>query len=494
MATIRHTIRIASSRRELVAIDGFTLEEGTLTFLFGESGIGKSLIAKALYGILGEEELDVRIDGRQYAEYLALPETRARRASSFFVFQEPSSHLNPLMTLEAQLAEGSLAGGPPTLEIARRLWEPGQEAELASLLTVYPKPHRPSGGEKQRMLIAMALKQLEKLKPGQPNLFVFDEPTGSLDNDYRDRFLSLLFEEHRKRPFTCLLVTHDYSMIGRILRAHASRLKLVRMRELLLSAGRLAVREFHPETYTGWLTGLRPAPAGEFAQAGPLLTVEGRLTVHGLPLTISRSPEGGENVPLQVRPGRMTYLKGPSGEGKTSFAKAVMGLTPSQGLRCTLKGIRLTDTTPSSVWRDRCWGTLITMIFQHADEALNANATVAQTLEALPLRGAAARIPALIAEFYGLADPGPFLRSMVGTLSGGQKQRLNLLRGLLLETEVIILDEPLNALDFESGTRVIDLLKQRLRQGKGILVISHNEEIFDALVDEADVYYLRKET
>jgi ABC-type Mn2+/Zn2+ transport system ATPase subunit len=41
---------------------------------------------------------------------------------------------------------------------------------------------------------------------------------------------------------------------------------------------------------------------------------------------------------------------------------------------------------------------------------------------------------------------------------------------------------------------VIDLLKQRLRQGKGILVISHNEEIFDALVDEADVYYLRKET
>jgi len=494
MATIRQSIRITSPARELVAIDGFPIEEGALTFLFGESGIGKSLIAKALYGILGEEELEVSIGGRPYDAYLALPETRARRASSFFVFQEPSSHLNPLMTLEAQLAEGSLAGGPEPFEIARRLWQPEQETELASLLRVYPKPHRPSGGEKQRMLIAMALKQLSHLRPGEPNLFVFDEPTGSLDNDYRDLFLSLLFDHHRTLPFTCLLVTHDYSMIGRILRVHGAALDRVRMQELLLTAKGLAVREFRPETYTGWLAKLRPARSPEFSRADPLLRVEGRLTVHGLPLKVTSAPGDGEAVPLLVRPGRMTYLKGPSGEGKTSFAKAVMGLTPSTGLNAVLKGVRLKDDTPPRVWRERCWGKLITMIFQHADEALNTNATVAQTLRALPMPEVMSRIPALIAQFYGLSDPGPFLRSVVGTLSGGQKQRLNVLRGLALDTDVIVLDEPLNALDFESGTRVIDLLKEKLRQGKGILVISHNEEIFDALVEEEDVYYLRKET
>ncbi len=75
-------------------------------------------------------------------------------------------------------------------------------------------------------------------------------------------------------------------------------------------------------------------------------------------------------------------------------------------------------------------------------------------------------------------------------LSGGQKQKLNLLRGLFLETQLIILDEPLNGLDFDSTTRVLLMLRQRLRRGNAILVISHNEEIFDSQVREEDVYYL----
>lgn len=78
----------------------------------------------------------------------------------------------------------------------------------------------------------------------------------------------------------------------------------------------------------------------------------------------------------------------------------------------------------------------------------------------------------------------------MGTLSGGQKQRLNLLRSLLLDADLLILDEPLNGLDFTSMQRVLKLLQERMEEGKSLLLISHNEEIFDALVPPENVYYL----
>ncbi|HSQ75989.1 MAG TPA: ATP-binding cassette domain-containing protein, partial [Bacteroidota bacterium] len=83
-----------------------------------------------------------------------------------------------------------------------------------------------------------------------------------------------------------------------------------------------------------------------------------------------------------------------------------------------------------------------------------------------------------------------FLKRRVGSLSGGQKQRLNILRSLLLETPLLILDEPLNGLDFASMKNVLDLLHERLARGQGILLISHNEEVFDALIPAEDLYHL----
>ena len=86
-----------------------------------------------------------------------------------------------------------------------------------------------------------------------------------------------------------------------------------------------------------------------------------------------------------------------------------------------------------------------------------------------------------------------FLNRKIRYLSGGQKQRLNLLRALVLEVPVIILDEPLNGLDFKSIMRVIDLLVEKKKAGSGILLISHNEEIFDSIIKEQSIYYLGME-
>ena len=95
-----------------------------------------------------------------------------------------------------------------------------------------------------------------------------------------------------------------------------------------------------------------------------------------------------------------------------------------------------------------------------------------------------------INEFFDKGITEEFLQKKVGFLSGGQKQRLNLLRTLIMDTDLIVLDEPLNGLDFISIKRVLNILEAKRKQGSAFLLISHNEEIFDSFVDEEHIYYL----
>lgn len=488
----RHSIRIATTDRTLVAVDDFEIAPNRITLLLGESGIGKTLLSKALYGLLDPEEFSVTIGGMPYRKYLELPETQALQAESFFVFQEPSTHLNPLMTLNEQLNEGSLASAVHQEEILRRLWSASGEGNAAPLLSVYPKPHRPSGGEKQRMLLAMAFKKLDLVLAGKRfthPLFVFDEPSGSLDNRYRDIFLEMLFERFRTRPFTVLLITHDYSMIETIHERFADLLPGITFKELASSRGGLQLRDFEPKDYLRWLQGLRPMPV---ASDVPVLTIDRETEVHGRVLTITQDESGDIPRPLSLGRGTMVYLKAASGVGKTTLVKVVMGLVRARRMRACLNGRELTERTALRVWR-RIWGKEMTLVFQHADEALNLESTVRSVFAGLPsLKGKSASATSdIMRELFDEQDIPVLLPKKVKHLSGGQKQRLNLLRGLSLDTDVLILDEPLNGLDFESAGRVIAKLQQQQQAGKAILLISHNEEIFDRLVPADRVYYLQ---
>ena len=498
MNNLSFDIEIVADGKPIVDIRDFTLERDRVTFLLGESGIGKSLISRAMYGLLDPAELTVNINGRTYAEYVRSPEVLEIQQYGFFVFQEPSSHLNPLMTLHDQMREGSFANAPDDLEVLHALWEGAPEEELDRILEVYPKPYRPSGGEKQRILLAMALEKIDMLPASGAEateaLFVFDEPSGSLDNHYRDLFLALLFERFRHRPFTALVITHDYSMISRVLSSSRDIVDNVSFRELARKQGGLVLRDFHPGTYTGWIDGLRHAPvhAPTDPERPAVLTVEDSLEVFGRGLRITRDREGLTPAPLKVDPGTMVYLKAPSGTGKTTLVKRVMGLIAGGKIRATIKGTQITGVTPRTFWQDHVWGKTMTMVFQHADEALNLHSTMQETLTGLPTRRplTPAATVALAGELFDADEIREILTKSVRLLSGGQKQRLNLLRGLALDTDILILDEPLNGLDFDSCTRVIGMLQRKMDAGVGLLVISHNEELFDALAGSG-TYYLQ---
>jgi len=498
MTSLSFSIRISTRGRTLVDIRDFHVPLNRVTFLFGESGIGKSLIARAAYGLLDPDEFSITINGEPYETYLRKPETVEIKRNSFYVFQEPSSHLNPLLPLKTQLSEGSLSEAIDEHEVLERLWEGSDPKEIEKLLEVYPKPHRPSGGEKQRMFLVMALKKMDIIlrnsKPHTRTLFVFDEPTGSLDNHFRDVFLSLLFKRFQKHNFTTLLITHDYSMVSEVTRSYRGFADRISFEELYLHHGRLALREFQPETYLRWLNQQKShtSPVHSTSFDKPLVRVESAAEVFGQRLVVSRDSAGIEMVPLEILPGTIVYLKAPSGTGKTTFVKMMMGLVRGERLRVTLDGTVITERTPRRFWQEQVWGKKMTMVFQHADEALNHQSTVRETFHGLPARKRVTTedIWRTLADLFDEDIIEEIMDKQVSALSGGQKQRLNLSRSLFLNTDILILDEPLNGLDFESTTRVLARLEEKQRAGKGALVISHNEEIFDALVLKDQTYYL----
>lgn len=494
MVTHTFDIRIAVRKHVLVDIRGFEVQPRRITFLFGESGIGKSLIARAIYGLLDPEEYDITINGERYERYLQRPETQEIRKNSFFVFQEPSSHLNPLVRLGEQLREGNLAEAPGEQELLSELWDGETEKEIEHLLEVYPKPYRPSGGEKQRMFLVMALKKINIALEagGSSGVFVFDEPTGSLDNRLRDIFLSLLFSRFRQQPFTVLLITHDYSMISEVTTSHASLSANVMFKELRRQNEAVELRDFQAATYTGWLKNQEKRTTQGGRTEVPLLAVESEIGVFGRKLVVSRSANGLQPTALELFPGEIVYLKAPSGEGKTTVMKMIMGLIRGELFRMTLGGSTVTEQTPTRYWREHLWGRRLTMVFQHADEALNPRSKVREIFEGLPLpeRMTRSEIKRRLGELFEGEITDGFLDKQVSLLSGGQKQRLNLVRGLALDTEILLLDEPLNGLDFDSTTRVIALLEEKQRAGKGILLVSHNEEIVETMVEAGNVLYL----
>ena len=190
----------------------------------------------------------------------------------------------------------------------------------------------------------------------------------------------------------------------------------------------------------------------------------------------------------------MAYLKAPSGTGKTTLMKAMMGLVPALKLRMIVGGFLCTERTDRDFWRQTVQGRILTAVFQHADEALNLRSRVRDVFRGLPLPEGSTvdSLRKFLRLMFSDEEIENLLFRRVQLLSGGQKQKLNLLRALVLNTDGIILDEPLNGLDFHSGQTVLRMLDAKRREGKGILVISHNEEIFDTQAD--DVYYLKRDT
>jgi simple sugar transport system ATP-binding protein len=210
------------------------------------------------------------------------------------------------------------------------------------------------------------------------------------------------------------------------------------------------------------------------AEKPVLLSVEG--VTKGYPGVVANA-----DVSFQIRQGEVHALLGENGAGKSTLVKMIYGLVkPDQG-RMTWRGAAYAPPEPRAA---RASG--VAMVFQHFSlfEALNVAENVALGMENPPPMGALAAKIRAVSDAYGLPlDPG----RMVGDLSAGERQRVEIIRCLLQDPKLLIMDEPTSVLTPQEVEILFRTLRQLSAEGTAILYISHKLEEIRALCDEATI-------
>ena len=199
-------------RRFVHAVDGvsFAIPRGTTLALVGESGCGKSTVARLLVGLYGPTRGTVEFDGIDTAATLASPGARALRKRMQMIFQDPYASLNPRWKVRDIVGE-------PLREHGLAMTEPELEAKVAALLAqvgmaaadMEKFPHQFSGGQRQRISIARALAT-------EPEFLICDEPTSALDVSVQAQVLNIMKDLQKSQGLTYLFISHNLAVVRHV--------------------------------------------------------------------------------------------------------------------------------------------------------------------------------------------------------------------------------------------------------------------------------------
>jgi peptide/nickel transport system ATP-binding protein len=521
------------------AVDGVSFrvpERGTVA-LVGESGSGKSVVAQTIMGILpriahiesGEILFrDPRISHGAPGSVVDLsrldplgPQMREVRGGRIsIIFQEPMTALSPLHTVGDQVGE-TLALHRPGIGRGER-----RAAVLEILRLVgFPDPVKAertypfelSGGLRQRAMIATAL-------ICRPALLIADEPTTALDVTIQAQILQLIRDLQRELGMAVLLITHDLGVV-----ANMAAEVVVMYRGRVMEAGRIedifrdpqhpylqalmrAVPRFNMapgERLTPirevlvtdeHLIATRSHGGAEFAPAreGTLLQVQHltkRFTVRKRAFTRKREEElvAVDDVSFSVATGECLGLVGESGCGKTTTARMILrSITPDAG------SVVFNDHgVPKDVLRLRgaelfAYRRKVQFVFQDPFGSLNPRMTaydiVSEPLVIHKIGDADERFQRVKEMMALVGLDMRFLRRYPHSFSGGQRQRIGIARALALGPELLLLDEPVSALDVSVQAQVLNLLLD-LRKALNLtyIFISHNLAVVNYLADRIAV-------
>ena len=484
------SVEFFTSGRHTVAADAvsFDVHEGEVVAVVGESGSGKTVTAMSLLGLLPPAAVvtgSAKLRGR---DLYTLPphELRAVRGGQIgTIFQEPMNSLNPVFRIGALLAEAIRAhtklSKKDTRARAAELLTTVEIREPQRILRSYP--HELSGGQLQRVGIAMALAH-------RPALLIADEPTTALDVTVQAGILELLRRLSRDTGTAVLLITHDMGVVADL----ADRVVVMRdgsvveqndVTTLFAEPGAAYTRELLESV-------LSPDPAapgvtaGETQSGRPLVEVGDLAVVYrgGYRQTSVRAVDG---VSLSIRKGEVLGLVGESGSGKTTITGALTGLVPITGGSVVVDGVDMTAVRGKALKAVR---SRIGVVFQDPAGSLNPRATVGASItEPLLLHGSKTGHRDRIGELMesvrldrALADRYPH------ELSGGQRQRVSLARALALNPVLLIADEPTSALDVSVQATILALFARlRTEFSFACLFVSHDLAVIQQVADRVVV-------
>ncbi len=530
----------ASTKTTMLAVKGidFELERGEILGIVGESGSGKSVTSLGIMGLVpkpgwvepGSEISFFPKASDQSVDLVPLPETERRRyrgGKIAMIFQEPMSSLNPVYTIGFQIIEAIRLHQNVTQEQAQN-----QAIALLQEVQVLPRdavleeeflaqgnsqpngnvnqglasyiqrrkssflkryPHELSGGQLQRVMIAMAIS-------ANPRLLIADEPTTALDVTVQAEILRLLRDLCKQhQEMSLIFISHDLGVINEI----ADRVAVMYRGEIVEQGAKEQILHNPHHPYTKGLLACRPrlemqldhlptvadfldsdapppsyaiiTPAQEGDRLARLKEKPPLLEVQNLTVSYGQGGFWGKkstftavnDVSFTVYPGETLGLVGESGCGKSTLARALLRLTPIQTGKVIFDGCNIV-TLPSKSQQWRRLRREMQIIFQNPYNSLNPRMTIGRAIQEpliihqpkQPVKQQRQRVTELLER----VDISPqWFNRYPHELSGGQRQRVCIARALALNPRFIICDESVSALDVSVQAQVLNLLKELQR-------------------------------
>jgi peptide/nickel transport system ATP-binding protein len=460
-------LRVRIGSREIIRGVSFDVPREATLGIVGESGSGKSMTVLAATGLLdapgavvsGTSTLAAAADTAPTQLVGASPrllrEVHGGRIG--FVFQDPGTSLNPLLTVERQITESLEVHRNMTrkqattraLELLEAVGLPEPQTRLSSY------PHQLSGGQRQRVMIAIAL-------ACDPELLIADEPTTSLDVTTQAQIIELVRDLQRDFGTAVVWISHDLGVIGQV----ADDVTVLQEGRTVEQAPVLDVFDNPQQPYTRELLDARPlvgssGPPAADPKAPVLLRVEGLDVRFPVTTPVGRSTvHAVKDLSFQIKRGTTLGLVGESGSGKSTVAASLTGLVTPDAGTAELDG---SDVFGVRGGAEKALRRRISLVFQDPFSSLNprirAGAAIGEPLWVHRLakgkRGRQRRVAELL-ELVGL--PSAFASRYPHELSGGQRQRVSIARALAVEPDLLILDEATASLDVSVQARVLDLL------------------------------------
>jgi peptide/nickel transport system ATP-binding protein len=477
-------LSVSYGGHEVVSDVSFDLARGRSLALIGESGSGKSTIARSLLRLLpagvGQARGRVEIEGR---DVLSLPERHFRpiRGRTIgFVPQDPASSLNPVRTIGSQAREAAalLPGDLDAatrrrrvVDILRRVGLDDPERVLASY------PHQLSGGMLQRVLIGLAVLP-------EPALLVADEPTSALDATIQKRILELLTELRDSLDISLLLITHDLAIAaeradflvvlkdGRVQEAGPTA-------QVSASPTSAYARQLHAD-----VPSLNPDRYEDLRSVGEArrTSADGarpKIAVRGVTKTFTVDRErltAVDNLSFEVPAGTTHAIVGESGSGKTTTIRLLLGLeTPDAG-EIVVAGERVDGRSHAAL---RSVRRHLQFVYQNPftslDPTWKVERLVREPLDRFRIGTRDEQREAVLEAIEAVGLSPQLLTRRPDALSGGQRQRVAIARAIVLKPDVIVLDEPTSALDVSVQADIVRvLLRLQAELGLTYVFVSHD--------------------
>lgn len=512
---LRISVSDAGKLKEVVHGVSFSLASGEALGIIGESGSGKSMTISAVMSLLegrGIYTADrLSFSGRDLRN-LSVKELNELRGNKMcMVFQEPMTALDPGKRVEdmlrrvisnhrASVCELYLSSGEELNSEKERtiIYQALAEAGLDDVERIAASyPDELSGGQRQRVLIAMAMLL-------RPELIILDEPTTALDADVAEEILEALIKLHESYEMSMIFISHDISLVMRL----CDRALVLKDGVVVEEGSCKELAENPKKDYTKELI------KGSNPDYGKLVKMidsqkgideskaEKAISVHNLKVSYNKGKKNQLDVikglSFEVAKGECLGIKGESGSGKTTLLKALIGMLPYEG----------------EIVCEKRMG----MVFQDPYSSLNPSMTVGQLLievcrlgdrsESISVEGKAhsenvsnrsesfgskkvsclekqkkwrAEAVKMLSE-VSLSEE--FMERYPKELSGGQRQRVAIAAALIRRPEIILLDEPVTALDVTIQTQVVSLLMElKERYGLTYILISHDEKLLRGVCD-----------